>query len=95
MLFPQKHSLGLNHPLKLTVLTGSRSIFCCAAFYDQMMANVPPGLEDLGVLGCFFHVCLSFILILNMIAAKTVRVNFSTSELLPSVGRWEREKQYY
>lgn len=89
MLFPQKHSLGLNHPLKLTVLAGSRSIFCCAAFYDQMMAKVLPGLEDLGVLGCFFHVCLSFILILNMIAAKTVRVNFSTSELLPSVGRCE------
>lgn len=94
MLFLQNNSLGLNRPFKLTVLAGLRSVFCCATFYDQMIPKVPPGLDVLwGVF--FFCVCLSFILILNIIVAKTVRVNFSTNELLPGVGRCEREKQYY
>lgn len=70
-------SLGWNHPLKL--LTGSRSIFCCATFCDQMMPKVPLGLEVLW--GCvFLCVCLSFLfwiwLLLRLWELTFLQVNY-------------------
>ena len=93
--------MELNHPLKLTAVTGS-NVFCCATHYALMMAKASPGFDVLGVLNFFFFcVCtcmavkMHFSLILNMIIAMSKRVNFSTRKLLPSVERCEREKQCY
>lgn len=82
----QNHSLGLNRPLKLTVLTGLRSIFCCATFYEQMKCHL-----DLKFFGGVFSVCVSVILILNMILLRLWELNFLQVNYCPV---WEdvREK---